>query len=80
MSPSIRQTITFGTTHPLLRVPNSRYLLLHATCAKVANLSGVADYFETVLEEWEEVPVLKSDGRSADLLGLLLAHKIIAAS
>ncbi|KAG8925239.1 hypothetical protein FRC00_004177 [Tulasnella sp. 408] len=72
-SPVPRQ-VTFESTNTSISLPNSHYLRIHAACAKVARLSGAAEYLETILNEWEERPVLASDGGSADMLSFLLAR------
>lgn len=74
VDPPIPPQVTLASTDPLIALPNSHYLRIHAACAKVAHLSGAAEYLETILHEWEERPVLASDGGSADVLSFLLAR------
>ncbi|KAJ2922052.1 hypothetical protein H1R20_g15045, partial [Candolleomyces eurysporus] len=57
-----------------LPVPSPQYLALHAACAKVAHLSGAAEYIETILRDAEEIPVLAADGSSGEVLAHLLRH------
>jgi len=45
-------------------MPDSRYLALHAACARVAHYSGVGDYIEKILSDIEEMDVLADDGSS----------------
>ncbi|KAG8919217.1 hypothetical protein FRC01_001407 [Tulasnella sp. 417] len=71
--------VTLTSTDQMIPVPNSHYLKIHAACAKVAHLSGAAEYLETILNESEERPVLASDGGSADMLSFLLARTVVAA-
>ncbi|GBE88143.1 hypothetical protein SCP_1203730 [Sparassis crispa] len=67
--------VTFTTIDPeLLPVPSPDYLALHAACAKVAHLSGAAEYINKVLRDLEEMPVLSEDGSSARLLEDALLH------
>ncbi|KAF9513329.1 hypothetical protein BS47DRAFT_1485733 [Hydnum rufescens UP504] len=61
-------TIVFTSSDPLLPLPNPRYLEMHAAAAKVAHLSGAAEYIERTLRDLEEVKVLSADGSSAELL------------
>ena len=63
------QVIKFSTDNPkTLPVPSREYLALHAACAKVAHLSGAAEYMNSVMWEMEETLVLSSDGASAAVL------------
>jgi len=48
-----------------LEMPSRKYLTLHAACAKVANLSGAADYLDDLDRDQEEGSVLAFDGSSA---------------
>jgi len=48
--------------------PDPKLLALHTSCAHVLHMSGAAEYVEKVVREFEEINVLASDGRSADLL------------
>ncbi|KIO15597.1 hypothetical protein M407DRAFT_237050 [Tulasnella calospora MUT 4182] len=74
VNPPVLRQVTLSSTSDLIPLPNSHYLRIHAACAKVAHLSGAAEYLETILDEWEERPVLASDGGSADMLSFLLAR------
>ncbi|KAI6125336.1 hypothetical protein EDD16DRAFT_1690905 [Pisolithus croceorrhizus] len=49
-------------------LPNRTYLAIHATCAKVAHLSGAAEHIEEVLERMEDTRVLAEDGGSSEVL------------
>jgi len=51
-------TITFTTTHPRLSLPDPRYLRVHATCAKVANLSGASECIDKVIWDPEDIWVV----------------------
>lgn len=71
-------TVRFNDVDPLIPPPDSRYLRLHAACAKVARLSGAADYIETLNRRVEETCVLATDGSSVDLLSYALASIVKA--
>ncbi|RXW12255.1 hypothetical protein EST38_g13597 [Candolleomyces aberdarensis] len=69
--------VKFTTENPEeLPVPSPDYLALHAACAKVAHLSGAAEYIETILRDAEEIPVLAADGSSGEVLTHLLRHVV----
>ena len=53
-------------------LPDPDLIALHAACARVAYLSGAAEYFDMLEQDAEDTSVLASDGSSASLLlGLL---------
>ena len=59
--------------------PNNQLLALHAACARVAHMSGAAEFLDKLEHDAEETAVLAFDGSSASLLGdLLSAHAVIA--
>ncbi|KAI6021955.1 hypothetical protein EDC04DRAFT_2901153 [Pisolithus marmoratus] len=61
--------VTFSTPDPKkLPLPSSTYLAIHAACAKVAHLSGAAEYIAEIFRRMEETLVLAEDGGSAELL------------
>ena len=71
--PSLRRFVTFSSTDPeYLPVPAPELLTLHATCCKVAHLSGAAEYIDKVYRDVEEMGVLASDGTSGDILSYAL--------
>ena len=53
--------------------PDHRLLALHAACARVAHMSGAAQFFDQVDRDVEETEVLAFDGSSAHLLSHLLS-------
>lgn len=68
--------VTFSTPDPeTLPLPKPAYLHIHATCAKIAHLSGASEYIEKVLRDLEEICVLAEDGGSSQLL-----HEAILSS
>lgn len=66
--------VTFQTEYPDLPLPSPTYLRIHATCVKVAQLSGASEYIDQILRELELADVLTSDGGSAVLLEVVLLH------
>lgn len=54
--------VTFSTPDPkMYPLPNPTYLTIHATCAKVAHLSGAREYIEEMLRCMEDTCVLADD-------------------
>ena len=58
------EIITFHSADPQIPLPDPRYLAIHAACAKVCHASGAAEVIEKMLREYEEIPVLATDGSS----------------
>lgn len=68
-----REFVTFTTSDPHhYPLPSPELLALHAACAKVANLSGAAEYLDKVDRDIEEAGVLKANGDSSDLLDIAI--------
>ncbi|TFK53841.1 hypothetical protein OE88DRAFT_1656216 [Heliocybe sulcata] len=64
-----RQLVTFSTPDPEhLPLPSAELLALHAVCAKVAHLSGAAEYLDELDRDLEMSNVLASDGGSSEVL------------
>ena len=57
-------------------LPDPRYLALHAACARVAHLSGAAEYIEMISRDLEDVKVLANNGGSGDLLYHALIRRL----
>jgi len=53
--------------------PDPYLLALRATCARVAHMSGAAEFFQWLEWDAEETNVLASDGSSASLLSSLVS-------
>ncbi|EIM91014.1 uncharacterized protein STEHIDRAFT_152697 [Stereum hirsutum FP-91666 SS1] len=69
--------VDFTTSDPVKRpLPDPRYLKLHAACARVAHLSGAAEYIDQILREEEVTKVLAVDGGSSELLNHILMHRL----
>ncbi|KAH9918691.1 hypothetical protein B0H21DRAFT_238900 [Amylocystis lapponica] len=62
------------TTRDDIPLPSPVYLALHATCARVAHLSGAGRYVDRILRDVECIPVLANDGSSAEVLNYALAR------
>ncbi|KAF9062653.1 hypothetical protein BDP27DRAFT_1233257 [Rhodocollybia butyracea] len=65
---------TFTTSEPSLSLPDPALLALHATCAKVAHLSGAGEYIDRVQRDLQHLDVLAEDGGSSDVLFHALYH------
>jgi hypothetical protein len=66
--------IIFTSTYPVFALPNPHYLLVHAACARVANLSGAGEYIDRILRDIEDTQVLATNGSSAEVLSYALIH------
>ncbi|OBZ65317.1 hypothetical protein A0H81_14724 [Grifola frondosa] len=66
--------IELTTTDADLPLPDPDLLRLHATCAKVAHLSGVGEIIDALLRDIEDLKTLANDGSSADVLTAALLH------
>ena len=53
------------TTDPGLPRPSPNYLCLHAACARIAHLSGAAEYVESAYRDLDDKAVLADDGSSS---------------
>ena len=62
----MRRFITFSTNDP------EELIALHATCCKVAHLSGAAEYIDRVYRDAERMDVLANDGTAGDMLSYML--------
>ena len=64
--------IVFRSARQGLPLPNPAYLRIHATCCRVAHLSGAGEYMDKTLEDLEDMRVLSEDGSSANHLSYAL--------
>ncbi|KAI6028991.1 hypothetical protein EDC04DRAFT_2572705 [Pisolithus marmoratus] len=74
--------VTFSTPEPKkLPLPSPTYLAIHAACAKVAHLSGAAQYIADIFRHMEDILVLAGDGGSAELLhtAIISSMRIVSA-
>lgn len=69
--------VEFTSEHEKAPPPHSQLLALHATCARVAHMSGAAEFFDELEWEAEETNVLASDGSSARLLSDLISPFVV---
>jgi hypothetical protein len=79
----VQKQVTFGVPDDVIRqchnaekprpaLPSQDLIALHAACARVAHMSGAAEYLDRFERDVEETTVLASDGSSAHLLHGLL--------
>ncbi|KAJ4464853.1 hypothetical protein C8R41DRAFT_859250 [Lentinula lateritia] len=68
---------TFVTSDPRLPLPDPALLALHATCAKVAHLSGAGEHIDRVHRDLRRLDVLAEDGGSSDVLFHALYHSSV---
>ena len=54
--------ITFTTATPGMALPNPQFLAIHAACAKVCHMCGMAEVIDKILRDLETVKVLSEDG------------------
>ena len=73
-------SVTFTSAVAGLPLPDPRYLALHAACAKVAHLSGAAEYIEKSFRELEDTKVLASNGSSAEALQFALGKTYVTVA
>jgi len=71
---NLPEFVAFSSSDPALALPSPGLLALHATCAKVAHLSGAAEHVNRVLVE--DTRFLARDGGSGDVLDMILASRI----
>ena len=71
--------ITFTSSDPSLRLPNSEYLKLHAAICRVTHMSGAADYLDQEDRDFDRIGVLARDGSSANLLASRLRYVSLKA-
>ncbi|KII93012.1 hypothetical protein PLICRDRAFT_170811 [Plicaturopsis crispa FD-325 SS-3] len=75
-----RELVTFTTSDPEhLPLPSAELLALHATCAKVAHLSGASEYLNKFDRDVENMKVMAFDGGSFETLNYALAGVAEAA-
>ncbi|RDB27559.1 hypothetical protein Hypma_003853 [Hypsizygus marmoreus] len=59
--------VTFTTPDSNLPLPSPTYLHIHATCCKVAHLSGAGEYLDEIHRKFDDSKVLSQDGSSAEM-------------
>jgi hypothetical protein len=72
----IGQLVTFRTTDVKLKLPDPRYIALHAACAQVIDASGMGRHLDQILTDQEELNVLPENGHSDVLMNALRAVTI----
>ncbi|KAJ3567816.1 hypothetical protein NP233_g6108 [Leucocoprinus birnbaumii] len=69
--------VTFSSSDPdHLPLPSPELLALHATCCKVAQMSGAIKYIDKVYDDVDATGVLAYDGTSGDIL----SYKLLSLS
>lgn len=59
---TVNETLTKPKYHNVcLDLPDPRLLALHAVCARVAHMSGAAEYIDQLKRDVEETKVLSKD-------------------
>ncbi|KAG7089804.1 hypothetical protein E1B28_011454 [Marasmius oreades] len=78
----VPNTTTFvrSGTHLDSPLPSPELLAHHASCAKVAHLSGAAEYLDELDRDWDDLPVLAADGRSSNVLNNALLRSLNSIS
>ncbi|KAG7085726.1 hypothetical protein E1B28_003269 [Marasmius oreades] len=71
-----RPAILSPGSHTESPFPSPELLNLHASCAKVAHLSGVAEYLDELDDNLDELQVLAADGGSSDVLSHALLRSL----
>ena len=56
----------------LPELPSRGLIGLRASCARVAHMSGAAEYFDEIHRDEEDIKVMATDGGTAELLTSLL--------
>lgn len=70
----VREEVKWTTSDPAnLPLPDPAHLRLHATCAKIAHMSGISELMDNWDDEVETMGVLATDGSSMGLLASRLA-------
>ncbi|KAI9567170.1 hypothetical protein HD554DRAFT_2220399 [Boletus coccyginus] len=73
--------VEFTSKHAEAPPPDPLLLALHATCARVAHMSGAAEFFDQLEWDAEATKVLAFDGSSASLLSNLMSlHSVEVVS
>jgi len=65
--------VDFSSNYEDVPPPHPQMLALHAICARVAHMSGAAEFLDKLKLDAEETSVLAFDGSSAHLLCNLIS-------
>ena len=65
--------VEFASEYQEAPPPDPQLLALHATCTRVAHMSGAAKFLDQLQWDGEETNVLAFDGSSAGLLSNLIS-------
>ncbi|KAF9645780.1 hypothetical protein BDM02DRAFT_3119694 [Thelephora ganbajun] len=75
--PGASMVVDFSSNRDNAPPPDPQLLALHATCARVAHMSGAAEFLDEIERKAEETNVLAFDGSSARLLSDLMSPYVI---
>jgi hypothetical protein len=67
----VRTRVTFVSSDKKLKLPDPRYIALHAACAQVTHAAGMAEYLDEILDDIKDLRVLPEDGCSDVLMNAL---------
>jgi hypothetical protein len=67
----VGKRVTFVSMHENLKIPDPRYIALHAACAQVIDAAGIAAHLKGILEDIKELDVLPEDGCTDVLINAL---------
>jgi hypothetical protein len=71
------EVVTFTSSDPeRLPLPSPKLLALHATCSKVARMSGAAEYLDKFDRDMDDLDVLAPDGTSSAVLNHAIWEKM----
>jgi len=73
VGPDAPMVVGFASGYEEAPPPDPQLLALHVTCARVAHVSGAAEFFNQLQWDAEETDVLAFDGSSAGLLSNLIS-------
>jgi hypothetical protein len=62
--------ITLTTASPGMALPSPQFLAIHAACAKVCHMCGMAEVIDKILRDSETVKVLSEDGSGSSFATL----------
>ncbi|ESK81357.1 hypothetical protein Moror_16697 [Moniliophthora roreri MCA 2997] len=75
----VSRPITIGNETRTPPLPDPQILAIHATCARVAQMSGAAKYMDEYDQELDNSTVLAADGSSAAFFNQLLLSASLQA-
>jgi hypothetical protein len=67
----VGERVTFVSSDEKPKLPDPRYISLHAACAQVTHAAGMAEYLDEILDDIKDLRVLPEDGCSDVLMNAL---------